>query len=269
MPGKPGGTMIRRDILRTAAIAPVLVSAKGALAMQASGFSGHPVVRLLPFAPCIELVERLDFRDSNDLLWTAPIGARSDGASIPRSLWTFAGGPLSGNYRDAAIIHDRYCDTMERSWRATHWVFREAMRARGLSWLEVVTKYGAVYLFGPRWDATHRWTGIRRLNRRPRSEPLPPTCASPGMDEPEAFVDAGREMWERAIIADLEREAEAQGAENFDIAQYVPPTIYDTDRARRQGQLLKQNAAEPGGIEQALRPNTLTVRELEALAGSG
>jgi hypothetical protein len=260
--------MIRRDCLKAAAIAPVLVSGRGALAMQAGGFSGHPIVRLLPDAPCIELVEPLSFGDADGLVWIAPAGARSDGASIPRALWAFAGGPLSGNYRDAAIIHDRYCDTMERSWQATHRVFREAMRARGLSRLEAVSKYAAVYLFGPRWDATRRWTGFRRWNEHPRSDPRPFVCADAKAGFEAAFEDFGREMWERSIIADVEREVAAQGPEAFDIEQYVPPTLYDAEGARRQGELLKKGLPAPAEGGQTVRPNTLTVRELEVLAGS-
>ena len=49
--------------------------------------------------------------------WTAPKGAKVDGASIPQLFWTPIGGPFEGKYRYASVIHDTECDaTIESLW---------------------------------------------------------------------------------------------------------------------------------------------------------
>ncbi|MFL0669919.1 MAG: DUF1353 domain-containing protein [Erythrobacter sp.] len=251
--------------------------------MDASGFSGSPIVKLMLKAPYIQLVEPFSFRDPAGLAWDVPVETTSDGASIPRALWTIAGGPLSGNYRDAAIIHDRYCDTMERSWRATHRVFRDAMRARGLSRFEAASKYSAVYLFGPRWNATHRWTGFPRWNYRPLGQKSIDLLTAPEERLAHGLTMLKQEQWEQMIIADVEREIMAAGADAFAIEDYRPPVIFDEAIAKSQAQMLAENARKSNAngelaMDQAerwnggaltmrdpvLRPNTLTIRELEA-----
>lgn len=112
-----------------------------------------PQVELSADGTQITLLRPMAFIDSKGRRWHVPTGTVSDGASIPRVFWTIIGGPLNGKYRNAAIIHDRYCDTKTRPWRETHMVFYEAMLAAGageqLSWL----MYKAVENFGPQWAA--------------------------------------------------------------------------------------------------------------------
>lgn len=40
------------------------------------------------------------------VVYTAPAGMLTDGASIPRLLWRAVGAPWSGTYRRAAVVHD-------------------------------------------------------------------------------------------------------------------------------------------------------------------
>lgn len=85
------------------------------------------------------------------LFWLAPKGTVTDGASIPQVAWSFVGGPLDGQYRNAAVIHDVACANKKRSWQKTHLAFYTAMRAAGVDVTTAKTMYAAVYHFGPRW----------------------------------------------------------------------------------------------------------------------
>jgi hypothetical protein len=99
----------------------------------------------------IELLNKFRFKDQTGTLWVAPKGLISDGASIPRLFWSVVGGPLDGDYRDAAVIHDQYCASQERDWLTTHRAFYYAMKAKGVSELLAQTMYYAVVAYGPRW----------------------------------------------------------------------------------------------------------------------
>lgn len=83
--------------------------------------------------------------------WPVPTGAVCDGASIPQAFWTIIGGPFEGKYRNASIVHDRYCVTKSRPWRVTHLMFWQAMRCSGVGAARAAVMYYAVRRFGPRW----------------------------------------------------------------------------------------------------------------------
>ena len=52
------------------------------------------------------LLESFWYIDPHGRLWEAPKGSVTNGASIPRTLWSSIGSPYTGNYRRASIIHD-------------------------------------------------------------------------------------------------------------------------------------------------------------------
>jgi hypothetical protein len=60
--------------------------------------------------------------------------------------------PYTGRYRDASVIHDYFCATKSRHWKAVHKVFLDGMLARGVEKAQAQLMYLAVYRFGPRWD---------------------------------------------------------------------------------------------------------------------
>lgn len=99
----------------------------------------------------VQLIEPFGFRDSKGVDWDVPAGYVSDGASIPWSLWSFIGGPYDGPYRDAAIIHDYYCEKKLRSWEDTHAMFLEAALKRGVPESTAQTMYAGILYGGPRW----------------------------------------------------------------------------------------------------------------------
>jgi hypothetical protein len=81
----------------------------------------------------MELLEDLVYVDNSNIEWTAKAGYKTDGASIPAWARRIIGDPFIGDYRDAAVIHDFYCDSESRSWWKTHFVFYEAAISLGLS----------------------------------------------------------------------------------------------------------------------------------------
>jgi hypothetical protein len=93
------------------------------------------------------------------LEWAVPSGAKVDGASIPRGLWTIFGAPFTGKYRKASVVHDHFCDSKTRPWEATHRAFYDAMLASGEDIVRAKLMYYAVYRFGPRWETTVRSKG--------------------------------------------------------------------------------------------------------------
>jgi len=98
-----------------------------------------------------QLVQDFSFIDNKTKLWTAPKGVVVNGASIPKFFWNIVGGPWSGKYRKASVIHDHFCKVKSREWRKVHRVFFDAMIASGVSRNKAKVMYYAVYRFGPRW----------------------------------------------------------------------------------------------------------------------
>lgn len=79
------------------------------------------------------VLETYSYTDSDGHTLTADPGFKSDGASIPRALWTVVGSPFTGTYLGAAIVHDVGCDTHKYSWQVTHRMFYTAMLRLGVS----------------------------------------------------------------------------------------------------------------------------------------
>jgi hypothetical protein len=123
----------------------------GAAQAQSRGiFQGELVAKFDGDGRHMIIVKPFSYVDPAGRSWKVPAGTKTDGASIPRILWT-AFPPFTGKYRSAAVIHDYYCLTKERSWQDTHQVFYHAMRTAGVQEQVAMTMYGAVYYFGPRW----------------------------------------------------------------------------------------------------------------------
>lgn len=138
---------------RVAALMVVLFAVAVAAPAQKPGqFSGDLVLKALPDGRTMELVQPFAYVDSKGVNWTVPARTKVDGASIPSVFWSIMGAPYTGKYREASIIHDYYCATRSRHWKAVHKVFLDGMLARGVDKLNAQLMYLAVYRFGPRWD---------------------------------------------------------------------------------------------------------------------
>jgi len=139
---------IRRLI---AAAAVLIFAAAPALGQTSFGhYIGKFVAEFGDDGRKVTLMEPYSYVDPAGEAWNVPDGYKTDGASVPSALWALYP-PFTGNYRSAAVIHDYYCDTKERSWQDTHKVFYFAMRAAHVDERTAKIMYGAVYLFGPRW----------------------------------------------------------------------------------------------------------------------
>ena len=122
-------------------------------------FSGEPKleVKTNPNGrPTFLLLEDFFFTDPNGLVWETPKGWEVDGASIPQFAWSIVGGPLSGRYLHASIIHDRYCDTKSRTAHDTHRNFYYGMLANGVPKTTANVMYFAVRTLGPSWKIVKR-----------------------------------------------------------------------------------------------------------------
>jgi hypothetical protein len=102
----------------------------------------------------MQLLEDFSFIDSKGVEWPAPKGSIIDGASIPQVLWSVAGSPYTGEYRNASVVHDVACVKRDRPWQDAHRMFYEACRAGGVGEQKAKLLYAAVYHFGPKWTAS-------------------------------------------------------------------------------------------------------------------
>lgn len=138
----------------------------GKPAPGAGTFKGNIRAELLaPSRPAdtfrdIKLLEPFGFVDSKGVHWDVSPGYVSNGASIPPTLWPVVGGPLDGPYRDAAVIHDYYCDKRNRPSDDTHLMFYEAAIARGTSENIASTMYMGIIFGGPKWELPVKKAGF-------------------------------------------------------------------------------------------------------------
>lgn len=100
----------------------------------------------------MRVLEKFSFYCKEREHWLVPAGAQTDGASIPQALWSILGGPFEGKYRNAAVVHDYYCDVRVRRWQDVHRMFYHAMRASRVSAKRAKLMYFGVRLGGPRWS---------------------------------------------------------------------------------------------------------------------
>lgn len=116
-------------------------------------YSGSPEARWEADGRSMTLLNELRYTDPDGVVWIAPAGSVVDGASIPRSLWSFMGGPFEGKYRNASVLHDVAYDKKDRPWSLCDRMFYDAMRCSGVSAVEAGTMYYALLKFGHHWKA--------------------------------------------------------------------------------------------------------------------
>jgi len=92
------------------------------------------------------------YTDGEEHSLTANEGFSTDGASIPRALWTVIGSPFTGKYVQAAVIHDVGCVSHKYSWQITDRMFYSAMLDSGVSESQAKLLYWGVLVGGPRWE---------------------------------------------------------------------------------------------------------------------
>ncbi|MEM8863211.1 MAG: DUF1353 domain-containing protein [Chloroflexota bacterium] len=105
------------------------------------------------------LSEDFVYVDSFGKEWIAPAGTKTDGASIPQAFLSATGDRLDGDYLDAAVVHDAYCQGFNsdletyqsETWQYVHYMFYEALLTTGVPEQQAKMMYAAVYMGGPRW----------------------------------------------------------------------------------------------------------------------
>jgi hypothetical protein len=123
-------------------------------------FEGEVVARWSDGGRDMTLVAPFAYVDPQAVRWDAPTGSVVDGASIPRAFWSLVGGPFTGRYRAASVVHDVACATRERGWQQVHRMFFDACRCGGVGRIQATGMYYAVYHFGPRWTFETRATVV-------------------------------------------------------------------------------------------------------------
>jgi lysozyme family protein len=149
----------RRDlvaILRPTAL--VWEAMPSGLETMVESLGGHgrytnapPLTEWLPDGRHMRVKRPFGYVEEGGREWPVPAEIVVDGASIPQVFWSMIGGPFTGPYRDASIVHDYYCDVRTRPWKDTHRSFYEAMRCSGVETARAKIMFYAVYRFGPRW----------------------------------------------------------------------------------------------------------------------
>ncbi|HEU0275974.1 MAG TPA: DUF1353 domain-containing protein [Candidatus Udaeobacter sp.] len=114
-------------------------------------YDGEPVTKWNPDGRTMTLLTELRYTDPKGNVWIAPIGSVVDGASIPKYLWSFMGGPFEGKYRNASVLHDVAYGDRKRPWQDCDRMFYYAMRCSGVSGVEAKTMFYALYKFGHHW----------------------------------------------------------------------------------------------------------------------
>lgn len=158
-------------------------------------YSGYPETRWHSDGRSMTLLNELRYMDPNGVEWVAPAGSRVDGASIPRTLWTFMGGPFEGKYRNASVLHDVAYEQKKRPWQECDRMFYNAMRCSGVGAVEAKTMYYSLVRFGNHWKFP-----IKRA-KRPKAKELARQAEQ-----------SQREEYPRAIPADAQ---DIQGARDW------------------------------------------------------
>ncbi len=114
-------------------------------------YTGVPATQWNPDGRSMTLLREFRYTDPKGIVWVAPAGSVVDGASIPRSLWSFMGGPFEGKYRNASVLHDVAYSMQNRPPAECDRMFYNAMRCSGVGAVEAKTMYYALLRFGDHW----------------------------------------------------------------------------------------------------------------------
>jgi hypothetical protein len=142
--------------------------------MDNGSFSGNPKTEWL----CEHgddrnmcLLETFWYLDPQGRRWEAPKGAVTNGASIPRTLWSSIGSPYTGNYRRASIIHDIAIRTVGVVRSEADTMFYFACLAGGCMLMESKLLYAGVCIGS--WASLVRDCALDMVSFAPMAPRLP------------------------------------------------------------------------------------------------
>ena len=156
------------------------------------------------------LLRELRYTDPKGIVWIAPAGSVVDGASIPRPLWSFMGGPFEGKYRNASVLHDVSYDKKGRPPQECDRMFYDAMRCSGVGAVEAKTMYYALLRFGYHWKFGVKRAKPVKVDRKfvARATPEYPRAEAATQEE----IESAR-AWIRQTepsIEQIEQQAETE-----------------------------------------------------------
>jgi hypothetical protein len=238
-----------RTILRFAFVLALVLA--GPARGSAQQFYGEILLKPVD-GVLMEVQQPFGFLDARNRKWEVPAKFRTDGASIPRALWSIIGSPFTGNYLAASIIHDFYCDLKSREWREVHQAFFDTMIASKVENVQAKVMYYAVYRFGPRWVVNKSFT-------------CPPGIACAQM--PGKKVTHVREVnvspvFEEAEFRSVRREIESGNLSLSKIRAGADASFYRDDRLFDiSGQIVE-------GDEQITVKDRMRLKDVPAMQGS-
>lgn len=191
--------------------------------------------------PTFILLDSFTFTDPNGFKWEAPKNWEVDGASIPQLAWSLVGGPMSGKYIHASVIHDRYCELKNRTAHDTHRNFYYGMKANGVSEVKASLMYWAVRTFGPSWkvlkepvnsyEKTYTLSGVgpdKQAYLLKVVEVSPPNMSEESITKLLKQIEPGMSLKQLESLSDKVRSE--YGAERL---QRVEPRIKDNEVGAR------------------------------------
>jgi hypothetical protein len=133
------------------------VAAQAGIPKCTSCFNAEPTFGPDPASPNGAkkiLLNDIYFVDAHSLVWMAPKGESTDGASIPPLFQPIVGGAWTVAFLNAAVVHDHYClkDHYVRKWQAAARMFYEGLIVKKVDPVKAKAMYYAVYTFGPHWE---------------------------------------------------------------------------------------------------------------------
>src|ERR1041385_1781682 len=153
-------------------------------------YSGDPILKWNSDGRTMTVMSEFSYTDPHGLVWDAPAGSVTDGASIPRYLWSLIGGPFEGRYRNASILHDVAYEKHNRPWQDCDRMFYYAMRCSGVNAGEAKTMYYALFKFGHHWKfpikrakpVKYQGELVARGEEIPRAVPVNPVLINQARD---------------------------------------------------------------------------------------
>ena len=86
--------------------------------------------------------------DNEPVRVCVPVGFKTDGASIPKVVWSLVGSPWTGKYTKAAMVHDYLYRIRIYSRKRSDLIFYQAMKILGVPLWKRWAMHKAVRMFG-------------------------------------------------------------------------------------------------------------------------
>ena len=117
-----------------------------------------------------ELIAPLIYENEKFKVTLLP-GLKTDGASIPKVMWTLIGSPMMGRYVGPALIHDGLYASKLITRREADDLFMDMMVESKVGWLKRHLIHKAVKWFGGAAWASHKEESVNLARKIVRVEP--------------------------------------------------------------------------------------------------